>query len=88
MYDDLIPDILVSKPLNIKSMTTVTSKFYTKNSWFDKPINLREVKHDNWTGTKKPNALFFLSHTLKDFINDDDERNLTLTYKIADRFFK
>lgn len=87
-YEKLIPDIFVSKPMNMKSMTTTTSQFITKNSWFDKPINLKEVKHDNWTGTKKPNALFFLTPSLHNFVKEDDERNLTLTYKIADRFFK
>ncbi|WP_435624050.1 alkaline phosphatase family protein [Flagellimonas sp.] len=87
-YKHLIPDILISKPLNLKSMTTTTSKFLTKNEWFDKPINLREVKHDNWTGSKKPNALFFFSKSLSGLTSQDDEKNLTLIYKIAERFFK
>ena len=74
--------------MNMKSMTTTTSQFITKNNWFDRPINLREVKHDNWTGTKKPNAMFYISPSLEGLIENGDERNLTLTYKIADRFFK
>lgn len=87
-YKDLMPDILVSKPLNMKSMTTTTSKFFTENSWFNKPIDLREVKHDNWTGSKKPNAMFYHSPELEELIRVEDKNDLTLTYKIADRFFK
>lgn len=87
-YEKFVPDIMVSKPMNMKSMTTTTSQFITKNNWFDRPINLREVKHDNWTGTKKPNAMFYISPSLEGLIENGDERNLTLTYKIADRFFK
>ena len=87
-FKNLVPDILVSKPLNMKSMTTTTSQFYTKNKWFDKPIDLKEVKHDNWTGSKKPNAMFYFTPELESLIHQEDKKDLTLTYKIADRFFK
>src|SRR5690606_29596457 len=86
-YQNLVPDILISKPLNIKSLST-TSQLFVENTWFSRPIKLKDVKHDNWTGGKKSDALFYYSPELAEFIKKEDIRDLTLTYKIADRFFK
>jgi len=86
-YESLIPNIIITKPLNTKSLTT-TPRLYTENAWFNKPLDLKNVRHDNWTGGKKANALFFITSELEKLVLEEDKNDLTLTYKIADRFFK
>lgn len=85
-YYKLLPDIIIEKGDSFKCLSV--GPLIRENQWAKKPYKLKEVNHDNWTGGKAKDTLLFSSKELIDNIEFDNQKNLTVVYKIIDSYFK
>lgn len=86
-FNRLLPDIWVDAP-NDFFFFGLNKNFIDKNPWFDKIKNIHHIPNDMFTGTKGKNPICIMNEGLAKFINKDDEKNLTLIYKITKRYFE
>lgn len=82
---DLLPDIWVDRPDSL--FFEAKGKFVEENHEYG-PLgeSLEHVTRDQYTGTKGRHPLFICSKGLSEHIKEEDERNLTLAYKVIERY--
>lgn len=84
---DLLPDIWVDGPDSL--FFEAKGKFVEENHEYG-PLGepLEHVTRDQYTGTKGRHPLFVCSKGLSEHIQEEDDRNLTLAYKVIERYTK
>ena len=84
-YVDHLPDVILEKP---DEMHIVGHGETIRNNPNYGPIPaLSEVKEDMFTGQKGRKPVFMISPGLDQFVQQDDRKDLTLVYKIAERLY-
>lgn len=84
---DLLPDIWVDRPDSL--FFEANGEFVEENHEYG-PLgeSLEHVTRDQYTGTKGRHPLFICSPGLSEQVQEKDERNLTLAYKVIERYTK
>ena len=85
-YYDLLPDVWIDKPDDI--FVEGQGAFLEKNVNYGDITNLNEVTGDIYTGIKGRNPFFLIDNKTSEYLKDDDQRNLTLAYKLIKRSFE
>lgn len=85
-FSDYLPDIWIDAP-DEYYFTGLNSEFIIKNPWYKRVENLRHIPSSMFTGTKGRNPLLILNDNLFELQNKSDEKDLTIIYKIVERYF-
>lgn len=86
-FYDWLPDIWIDTPDEIFNFGQ-NKNFINKNPWFGKIRNLKHIPSSMFTGIKGRRPICIMNENLARLIENNDARDLTLIYKITDRFFK
>ncbi|MFA5644520.1 MAG: alkaline phosphatase family protein [Patescibacteria group bacterium] len=86
-FYDFLPDIRIKAPDNIfflgKGPRTIN-----QNPWFKIIKSLKHIPSSMFTGTKGRHPVCIMNKELANLIKEDDIKDLTLIYKIMERYFQ
>lgn len=85
-YADHLADIILDKPDELHFVGY--GEVIRSNPNYGPIPPLSEVKEDMFTGQKGRNPLFMVSPKLASLVKQDDTRDLTLVYKLAERLYE
>lgn len=84
-FGAFLPDIWIDKPDTVRAIGR--GEFITANDHYQHITDITEVHDDNWTGVKGRTPLFIIDNDTVKFMDDKDNKNLTMVYKIVNRLF-
>ena len=87
-FSDRLPDIKLEGSEGIFFHEKGKSLIWHNENYGPVPKDLHKVTHAAFTGDKGPNPLCVMTQKTASFISEDDEKNLTLIYKLVDRSCK